>query len=228
RAVGIRDDASVPRDRLGIDLRHDERNRGVHAESGGVVDDDRARSRGNRREALGDRASGREQRDAHSAETLLGQLRNRDCSSVEGQRAAGRTRRGGEAQLGKRKAPSLEAVDELDADGAGCADDRDYGRGGERAVGRQVLGSKFVVAWWGAREACHAPTKKAPLGIRRGPWEAAVGPFQTARVSGFPPSGVLRSFASRAAAIRGCAMPLCGTLPAAATYSLGPRSPLDA
>ncbi len=56
------------------------------------------------------------------------QLPHGERLAAEGQRLAGGARRGEQTQLGERKAPLLETADQLDTDGAGGADDRDYRR----------------------------------------------------------------------------------------------------
>ncbi len=61
-------------------------------------------------------------------EAVLLELAHGERLAAEWQRLARRARRGEEAQLGERKAPLLETADELDADGAGGADDRNYRR----------------------------------------------------------------------------------------------------
>ena len=65
RAVRVGDDVSllVLPDRLRIDLRHDQRHVGLHAEGRGVVDHHRARLRRARRERLRRLAAGRGQHD---------------------------------------------------------------------------------------------------------------------------------------------------------------------
>jgi hypothetical protein len=115
-------------DRLGIDLRHDERHRRVHAKCRGIVDDHRALLDGERRESLGDVAAGGEERDIDAAEAVLLELAHGQRLAAMGQCLARGARRSEQAQLREREAPVLETPDELDADGAGGADDRNHRR----------------------------------------------------------------------------------------------------
>ena len=79
------------------------------------------------REALRLRAAGGEQRDVHAFEALVGQLLDGEIAAAEFHRLAGRTRGGQQPQLDERKFALLEALHELDADGAGGSGNRDDG-----------------------------------------------------------------------------------------------------
>ena len=70
RAIGIGDDVAllVAGDGIGIDLRHDQRHVGIHAELGGIVDDDAAGRRGPGRMHRRDLGPRREQRDIDAPE----------------------------------------------------------------------------------------------------------------------------------------------------------------
>ena len=111
-----------------VDLRHDERHVGIHAKRRRVVDDDRAGLDGGRRELLRRAAAGREQADVDAREAGF------SVSSCTGQilaaelhRLAGRARGREQLELLQRKLALLEAVKQLDADGARGTDDRDDG-----------------------------------------------------------------------------------------------------
>ena len=111
----------------GVDLGHHQRHVLIHAEGRGVVDDHRAGAHGGRREALRLRATGGEQRDVHALEAGVGEFLHRDIAAAEFHRFADRTRRGQQAQLDEREFALLEALHELDADGAGGAGNGDDG-----------------------------------------------------------------------------------------------------
>ena len=113
--------------RAGVDLRHHERHVGVHAEERRVVDDHRAGAHGRGSEALRLRAARGEQRDVHAFEAGIGELLHRDVAAAEFHRLARRARGGQQAQLDQREFALLEALHELDADGAGRARDGDDG-----------------------------------------------------------------------------------------------------
>ena len=113
--------------RAGVDLRHHQRHVGVHAEGRRVVDDHRAGPHGGGSEALRLRAARGEQRDVHAFEAVVGELLHGDVAAAEFHRLAGGTRRGQQAQFDEREFALLEALHELDADGAGGAGDGDDG-----------------------------------------------------------------------------------------------------
>jgi hypothetical protein len=73
--------------------------------------------------ALRDGAAGREQGDVDSVEALLGQFLNHEGLAVERQLAACRAGGREKAQILHREAALGQAAQELDADGAGRADD---------------------------------------------------------------------------------------------------------
>src|SRR5690606_7378210 len=152
-AVRVRDDAAMRADRVRVDLGHDERHRGVHAESRRVVDDDRAALDGDRREFARRGAARGEEREVHAVEALLRQLLDGQRLAAERHRLSGRARRREEPELRQRELALLETTDDLDADGAGRADDRDDGFTG---IHRSFTP---LDAW---RKSAGAKTKKAP------------------------------------------------------------------
>ena len=114
--------------RAGVDLRHDQRHVGVHAErTTSCRRPPRRRCTAAGREALRLRAAGGEQRDVHAFEAVIGELLHGDVAAAEFHRLARRARGGQQAQLGQREFALLEALHELDADGAGGAGNGDDG-----------------------------------------------------------------------------------------------------
>mmetsp|Transcript_1479 Transcript_1479/g.2940 ORF Transcript_1479/g.2940 Transcript_1479/m.2940 type:complete len:321 (+) Transcript_1479:223-1185(+) len=71
RAIRVGDDVVVPLDRMWVDLWHNQRALGVHAEDGAVVDDDAAGGRCLRCPLLAESAAGREQADVKVVERAI-------------------------------------------------------------------------------------------------------------------------------------------------------------
>src|SRR5690606_40964102 len=115
--------------------------------------DDRAALDGDGRE-LARRGTARgEQREVHVVEASLRQLLDGQRLAAERHRLAGRARRREQPELRQRELALLETMDDLDADGAGRADDRDDGFTG---IHRSFTP---LDAW---RKSAGAKTKKAP------------------------------------------------------------------
>ncbi len=128
RAIRIGDDAAllIERDRLRIDLGHDQRHVLVHAELRGVVDHHRAGLGGTRRMDRRDLGARREQRDVDALEIEGVEIAHLEHRVVaERDLAADRARRGDGMDLGGRKLAFGENTQHLAADIAGGADHRD-------------------------------------------------------------------------------------------------------
>ncbi len=126
-AVGVGDDA--PRrpgvQLVGVDLGDDEGDVGVHAEGGGVVDDQRPGGDGAGRVLLGPVTSGAEQRDVDPIEdVLVGQVPNRDVAVPPADRAAGRTGGRQQDQVIQREVPAVQQPPQVLTDCAGGTGDR--------------------------------------------------------------------------------------------------------
>jgi len=119
----------VGRERLRVDLRHHQRHRSIHAKGRGVVDHRGARLHRERREAPRGGGTRGEQCDVHALEAVLTQLAHLELLAAKREPLAGRARRGEEPQLRERKAPLLEAAQQLDAHRAGGSDHGDDGWG---------------------------------------------------------------------------------------------------
>ena len=78
RAVRLGDDALVVADAAAVDLGDHQRHVRVHAEGGGIVDDDGAGLDRDRRVLLGNAAAGREQRDVDAVEGAVGEFLDHD------------------------------------------------------------------------------------------------------------------------------------------------------
>ena len=136
-------------ERVRVHFGHDERHVGLHAEGRGVVDHDGA-ARGRRaRDAARDAAAGREEREVDAVQAVNGELLHRERAAAEMHRAPGGAARGEQAERSEREAALLEAVDELGADRAGGADDRDLGRGRDAAWRGEGCGVGVLVGGGG-------------------------------------------------------------------------------
>jgi len=82
-----------------VDFRHHQRYIRIHAERGGVVDDDGAVTDRRRGKALGLGAARREQRDVDAAEAVFGQLLDGDALALEGKRLTRGARRSEQPQV---------------------------------------------------------------------------------------------------------------------------------
>ena len=82
-AIGVGDDALVLLDVGGIDFRHDERHRFVHAEGAGVIHDHATGLGGDGCEFLGDAAARAEQRNVNARERILGEFGDGDVLALE-------------------------------------------------------------------------------------------------------------------------------------------------
>ncbi len=131
RAVRVRDDPGMIRHRFRIDLRHDERDRLVHAEGRGVVDHHSALRHRDGPELLRRGATRREERQVHAIERLLGELRDRHRLAGKRQLLARRTRRCERANFRVGKLALLDTGQDFDADSTGRADDGDDWLGGQ-------------------------------------------------------------------------------------------------
>ena len=114
-AVGVGDDAVVPRDILGVDLGDDERDLGVHTEGVGVVHHRGARLDGRGQKLLGDGVVRRAEHDVAARKRLGRGLLDHDVLAPEGKRLARRARARQKAQLTYRKILLLEALEHLRA-----------------------------------------------------------------------------------------------------------------
>ena len=141
-AVRIGDDALVLERGRAVDFRYDERHVFVHAEGGGVVDDDGLARRGSC-EFLRGRAAGGEERDVDVLETVGVHQVDANVAALKRRAFAGRAGRGEQLQSRERELAGLKASDHLGADRAGRADDGDGGRGRQRA-GAAVAGGQGV------------------------------------------------------------------------------------
>ena len=123
RAVRVGDDALVGLEVVRVDLAHDERDGGIHAPRGRVVDDDRAARGGLGCEVARDVGAGAEQRDVDPVECLADGLLDLDRLAAHVDGPAGRPAGGEEPQLGDRKAALAEHLHHRPTDDAGGADD---------------------------------------------------------------------------------------------------------
>jgi hypothetical protein len=116
-----------------VDLGHDQRRVGVHAEGGGVVDHDRARGFGVGNELAAARGAGAEEGNVDALEGGGGQLLDLVRLAFELERLADRAGRGEQLQGSDGEVPSLEDAEDLYSDRAGGADNGDV-------LGSDVLG----------------------------------------------------------------------------------------
>ena len=124
-AVGVGDDAFVLFDGFGVNLRDDERDGGVHAEGGAVVDDDGSRPAAAMGPGtFGDGAAGGKEDDVHAFEAGFGQFFDGYFFALERHRLTGGAGGGEELEFLHGELALLEAGEKFDTDGAGGADDR--------------------------------------------------------------------------------------------------------
>ena len=124
-AVGVGDDAFVAFQVVGVDLRDDQRHRGVHPPRRRVVDHGGAALRGFRRERLGGVAARTEQGDVDAVERVGRRFADDMLRATDVDGSPYRARRGEEPQFSDRKTALLEHPDHRAADDAGGSDDRD-------------------------------------------------------------------------------------------------------
>ncbi len=103
-AVRVGDDPLVGLEVVRVDLAHDQRDARLHPPGAGVVDDRAAAGGRLRRQVAGGVAAGREEGDVDAVEGLGRRLLDLHLAAAERQRAAGRARRGEEADLPDREA----------------------------------------------------------------------------------------------------------------------------
>ena len=115
RAVGHGDDVlfRVARQRLRIDLRHDQRDVGVHAELAGFIDDDGAGLRGARREFGRNLAAGGGENKIHPLEIELGEVLNLEVPVAERDFLAHRARRRQRDDIVDGKFPLMQNAEHL-------------------------------------------------------------------------------------------------------------------
>lgn len=128
-AVGVGNDAlggvlSVS----GVEFGDDEGDVGVHAEGGGVVDDDGTGGGGVRGEFLGDGASGGEEGDIDVGEGMGGEFLDGEFLALERDGFPGRASGCEEGELGEGKFAVGDAGKHFDSDGTGGASDGDVRR----------------------------------------------------------------------------------------------------
>src|SRR5690606_18964799 len=123
--VGVGDDAAVVAQLFRVDLGNDQRDVGLHAQRGALVDDNATGGDRVGRESAGDRAAGSEERQIHAGKnTGLGLLDDEGLAGeIDG--LARRTRRGEKPQAGQGEVALVQKTDELLTDGTGGADDAD-------------------------------------------------------------------------------------------------------
>ena len=120
--VGICDDAAIRLDVLAVDLGHDKRHIGLHAESARVVHDHAAGLGGDGCEFLRDASAGAKQRDVDARERIFGQFLDRHVVAAKFQLLADGTGGGEQRQFAHGKIALLERFNHLDADGPRRAD----------------------------------------------------------------------------------------------------------
>ena len=129
RAIRYGNDALVLTDAARVDLRDHQRHVRVHAEGGGIVDDDGAGLGGDRRIFPGNAAAGGEQRDVDAVERIRSQFLNGDGLATKAKRLARRTGARQRFQPADREPALVHGGDEFGTDGAGHA-----GNGNNRIV----------------------------------------------------------------------------------------------
>src|SRR5205823_4572652 len=102
-AVGDRDDALALADPVAVHLRYDQRHVLLHPPGAALVDHQRARLDGRRRELERLRAADREEGDVDPTEGALGELLDLDSAAVVGQPGAGRAAGGEGAKASDRE-----------------------------------------------------------------------------------------------------------------------------
>ena len=128
-AVRVGDDPLVRLEVVGVHLAHDERDPGLHAPRGRVVDHGGATRGRLRSEVARDVGAGAEQGDVDAVERIPGRLANLDGLPADLDRSPGRPARRQESQLPDREASFAEYLDHRPTDDAGGADNgNDEGR----------------------------------------------------------------------------------------------------
>ena len=160
RAVWLADDALVPREVVGVDLRDDERDCRVHAVSTRVIDDEAPVALGNRCVLLRSRPGGGEEDDiVRGRKAGFAGLFDRDLLSPELDHLPGGAGSSEEAKALHRGLAGFKQFQEFAADNAGAADHGDVvgvhrahsgGKGDGYGSGRRVIGSLGVAV--GVRE----------------------------------------------------------------------------
>lgn len=125
RAVGVRDDALVRVDILGVHLGNHQRNVGLHAEGARVVDHQRARVDDALAELARDRRPGAEERQVDAAEGLVTQFLDGQLGALERHPLADRPGGGQELERLHGEAARFEDTEHLDAHRTGGASDCD-------------------------------------------------------------------------------------------------------
>jgi hypothetical protein len=129
RAVGIGDDilARIARDRLRINLRHDQRNVRIHAVERAVVDDDAARRRADRSVDPADVGAGGEQRHVPAREIEMLDILDLEflAAVAEIDDRSARARAGDRRDFVCGKLALGEDIEDFATDIAGRADDDD-------------------------------------------------------------------------------------------------------
>ena len=115
----------IVREVLGVHLGDHERHVGVHAERGGVVDDDRAGGGGARRPLGRERIVDVDDHEVEAVEAAVAQHLARDLAAAERELAAFGPRRRVRAQLGDGELPLVEDAQHLGAHHAGRTHDPD-------------------------------------------------------------------------------------------------------
>ena len=124
--VGDRNDAVVPIQVLAIDFRHHQRDRRVHSESAGVVNDHGAGRGGDRPEPAGVFSARRDEHQVRIIETVIGGLGHGERLAVHLHLAAGGTPGGQEFQVPVFGVPGLDETQGFLADDAGSANDGEF------------------------------------------------------------------------------------------------------
>ena len=129
RAIRVGDDPTVRVRGVGIDVGDDERDVGLHAERGRVVDDRCARGDRDGGPLARTRGTGREDRHVDTGEGLGRDGLHRQLSTLEDHLRAGAALRREQHQLVDRQRALLEHLQHRAADGAGRAEDRNPSHG---------------------------------------------------------------------------------------------------
>ena len=128
RAIRVGDDVLLGEARhgVGVHFRHDERNVGVVAPAGGIVDDDAALRADPWAPLLGDGRARRHQGEVDAAEVEILEVAAFEALIAEGHLDAHRPARGDGEHLVGGKLPLGEDIEHLPADIAGGSDDGDF------------------------------------------------------------------------------------------------------
>ena len=127
RAVRVRDQAAVPAERVRVDVGHDQRHVGLHAEGRRVVDDDRAALDGDRRPLARARRAGREDGEVDAVEGLGLDGAHLELLVAEAHARAGAAGAGEADELAEVEAALGQHLAQDLADGAGGAEDGNAG-----------------------------------------------------------------------------------------------------